>query len=518
MRTLYIISDLHLGGRPHGLTRDGAVQAGYQINHAYGALVAFIDWVRDQTGPDRQAELIINGDIVDFLAEDDYPDGAQAWTADEQAVCAKLDLIVARTRDGSQRGVFDALAGLRAHGVSLTLILGNHDVELSLPAVRRHLIGLLGGERAGLRFIYDGEAYLTDRVLIEHGNRYDRWNRLDYDALRQERSIRSRGLQPAAARFSPPAGTHLVVEVLNRIKKQYRFIDLLKPETGAALPLLMALEPSLGRYLDALVKANLAQPLFDAGGADAMGQPAARGYMAGQAAPAPAPALEDVLTEELDREDAQLFLQSSQHASLAGPPPGDWMSSQASHLAAGSGALGIAAGAVHAAADGLAALARRAGASVSDVRQRQLHAALRRVIARDGAFNPQREDSHYLSAAEAVVAGGAADIVINGHTHLPKQIRLDQPGRPCWYLNTGTWCDVLRLPPMSLSFDDARATLDHFMAALRTNDLDGLVCRYLSWVEVRITPGSAPEPFLHSYCGPGRERCAPLTAHGMPAP
>jgi len=46
----------------------------------------------------------------------------------------------------------------------LTLI-GNHDVELSLPAVRRHLYSLLGDETGTLKFIYDGEAYTVGKVL-----------------------------------------------------------------------------------------------------------------------------------------------------------------------------------------------------------------------------------------------------------------------------------------------------------------------------------------------------------------
>ena len=70
VRTLFVISDLHLGGRPHiaAPTADGP--PGFQINHSYAALIAFIDWVgkRAMQLPSGDTELVINGDIVDFLA------------------------------------------------------------------------------------------------------------------------------------------------------------------------------------------------------------------------------------------------------------------------------------------------------------------------------------------------------------------------------------------------------------------------------------------------------------------
>ena len=122
----------------------------------------------------EEIELVINGDIVDYLADDDFPEptiGAQIWTIDDAHAVTKLERIAERTRGAAQRGLFEALKDFLGAGHRLTLILGNHDVELSLPAVRRRLLALLGGERARLRFVYDGEAYTVGRVLIEHGNR-----------------------------------------------------------------------------------------------------------------------------------------------------------------------------------------------------------------------------------------------------------------------------------------------------------------------------------------------------------
>jgi UDP-2,3-diacylglucosamine pyrophosphatase LpxH len=526
MRTLFIISDLHLGGRPHDVHRDGLLLPGYQFNHAYPALIEFIDWAGTQAGSGNAAdiELVINGDIVDFLAEDDDEGGFQAWTADEALACAKLDCIAERTRGNDRRGVFETLGAFLHAGHRLTLLLGNHDVELSLPAVRRRLLALLGGDAAGLTFIYDGEAYRVGRVLIEHGNRYDRWNRVDYNGLREERSMRSRGLAldeslRGKRYFMPPAGSHMVVDVINRLKARYRFIDLLKPETGAVIPLLLALEPSSARYLRGAIDAYMTMPERFGDGMLSPTEPSNPDFLGKDPEP-----FDRVLNEALDARDARLF-----RACWSGPGTAPAASDHGDDLSIKSTAAAVAAqvraGVEQvkawqlAAADGMAALARRNIDAIADVRWRQLHAALRRVVQRDGSFDMEREDANYLDAATQIVGGGKIDVVVNGHTHLPKRLRLAPTERPCWYLNTGTWCDVLRLPDeLGQEFAQAHPALDRFLAALRDNDLQHHVSRYLSYVEIRLDADLAPlgPPRLHSYCGPGHERGDPLTPYPAP--
>lgn len=126
-----------------------------------------------------------------------------------------------------------------------------------------------------------------------------------------------------------------------------------------------------------------------------------------------------------------------------------------------------------------------------------------------------RELSQYLGAAEATAHKGDFDAVIYGHTHLPKQINVGTESRPRWYLNTGTWCDVIRLPE-SLAGDFAKAgpELKRFVLALKRNDYAPYVYRYLSFVELLVetaNKGAVREANLYSYCGRGRERCPPLT-------
>jgi hypothetical protein len=79
-------------------------------------------------------------------------------------------------------------------------------------------------------------------VIIEHGNRYDSWNVISHDALRQVRSALSRNEAPPV--FESPAGSMMVVNIMNAIKAKFSFVDLLKPEDASVLPILAVLDPS----------------------------------------------------------------------------------------------------------------------------------------------------------------------------------------------------------------------------------------------------------------------------------
>ncbi len=224
--TLYIISDLHLGGAPGS---DG--HPGFQIcpPRTQALLAQFIDRLPRRTA-NADVRLVLAGDIVDFLAEEPF----QAFTADPKVAQAKLRQILSTTT-----AVWDALQRFVAEREgAVTLMLGNHDIELALPGTRQLLLNRIGQGR--IEFIYDNEAFTCGPVLIEHGNRFDEWNAVPHGALRRVRSQLSRAL-PAKPEFPALPGSRLVVDVMNPLKQQYAFIDLLKPEDAGALPIVAAL-------------------------------------------------------------------------------------------------------------------------------------------------------------------------------------------------------------------------------------------------------------------------------------
>lgn len=516
MRRVFIISDLHLGGRPDERDDSGRItKTGFQICNAYSQLVEFVDWLRDSARrmPDESLELVINGDIVDFLAEDDYGDGitgAQVWTLDEGQAVVKLEQIVARTRVGD-RGVFDALRDFLADGHRLTLVLGNHDVELSLPLVRRRLRSILGGDDAGLHFVYDGEAYTVGRLLIEHGNRYDPWNMINHSALRQERSMRSRGLpvdegQRMKRYFVAPAGTNLVIHFMNRIKSRYRFVDLLKPETNTVIPLLLALEPERRPELEEIVEVIRIARNLSAHSLETPTLPHVPGDMANLLSPPGEEITLDGILRQTLGPDAPLFVEA------ATPGTGGdmglrqrlvdayrWVATRSSQFVE----MARSASAIH----------RLRGTAEGEDRYRKIHAALKRLNCNDRTFDPSFEDSAYLEAARDTAKAGGFDVIVYGHTHLPKKVRLNESGgRDKIYLNTGTWCDVMRLPDaFAGEYAEARGEVEEFVEALRCNGFGRYIRRYLSFVEVAIDQnGTVTAAELHSYCGRGNERADPL--------
>jgi hypothetical protein len=78
-------------------------------------------------------------------------------------------------------------------------------------------------------------------VHIEHGNLDDPYNGMNYTTLFQD-------AERGTTDFLFPPGTQLVYDIMNRHKKEFRFVDLLKPEVPAVPLLLMALK--LGAVVD----------------------------------------------------------------------------------------------------------------------------------------------------------------------------------------------------------------------------------------------------------------------------
>jgi UDP-2,3-diacylglucosamine pyrophosphatase LpxH len=374
---VFVISDLHLGGAP-----------GFQMCSPRGQelLAGFVRQVAAEQGAGRDAHLVIAGDGVDFLAEEP----SLAFTVDEAEATRKLDAIFEHTRP-----VWDALHALVAAGAKLTVMLGNHDIELSLPRVRRRLRERLGVGRVEL--LYDDEAVRVGDVVIEHGNRYDDWNWVDHDQLRRVRRNLSRGERADFFRAQP--GSEFVIRVMNAMKKDFPFVDLLKPEDESVPPFLALLRP------------DLVQTMKDVAGV------------------------------------ARQWIASKLRAESAG---GD-----------STRALGVDTSATQATDDMVAFLDELTGAAKpggerglldffgvkeGDARTAEL-AALRRVLeyrlgAEGQGFNVNTESSVYTGPAEETAARGAK-VVIYGHTHLVKRVDLANGAR---YLNSGTWADLMRVP------------------------------------------------------------------------
>jgi UDP-2,3-diacylglucosamine pyrophosphatase LpxH len=391
-KSIFVISDLHLGGKP-----------GFQMCSASGRdrLARFIRYVADQQCADCDVHLVINGDIVDFLAEEKF---APFTDSDREAEDKLLNVI-----KGSN-DVWESLKYLVAKKKRLTLLLGNHDIELSMPSPKRLLLNTLGP--GYVEFIYDNQAFAEGPVLIEHGNSYDWWNVIPHGTLRHIRSVASRGITPKEA-FDPPAGSQLVFRIMNYIKSQYSFVDLLKPEDGALMPFLAVLFPPIMGEIE---------PLYDAI------------YSAG------------TKKWEIDFDDEGVPVDPNNIAIPTDTTNKDGeMIQLARDLAYGGAQTDVS---FRGYVKGFIELWRLAHSK--DDKQKQLERLYDALNARAETtwknFDVNKENEVYLKPATAAIEKRQYQVVVFGHTHLVKRVRLDPKAKLPTYLNTGTWADLMQVP------------------------------------------------------------------------
>jgi UDP-2,3-diacylglucosamine pyrophosphatase LpxH len=445
-REVYLISDLHLGGvQP---TSSDPNDRGFRICTHGQELARFVEALAAKP---PSVELIVNGDMVDFLAEDDGGAGWLAFTGNQAEAVRKLDAIIDR-----DRSLFEAFAGFLARGHRLVLLLGNHDVELSLPAVRQRLAERLGiTGRQDFLFLYDGEAYRIGRVLIEHGNRYDQFNVVDYDSLRRVRSLLSRNQEiPGHYAFAAPAGSHIVAEVMNPIKAHYRIIDLLKPENDAMIPILMAIEPGYRKVLTRIAALGLqarrhrvkepAMPSFAGDiSAQSSGAPFEEHSFASDISSGVGrrlDALETILHNRLGRHHAAPILSAApqDHGFAEDISARQTIDAARETIDRACGIVRLLLANDH------TALQSRLPPLLAAIRSVQGEA----FLARDTECYTE-----YLDAARDLAEGGF-DYVIFGHTHAARDVRLQGGAR---YLNLGTWADLICFPSHILAGPDAAA-------------------------------------------------------------
>lgn len=377
-RTVYVISDLHLGGSTD-------FQMCPPENRARLAnFIRNLGVQESRQGRAQDVELVIAGDFVDFLAEETIDDDGvsrfSAFTKDLEHARTKFRQLLKHV-DGDRDKEVQVFAAIRcfcARGHRLSVLLGNHDLELSLPLVREELVRALSDDKpARLQFLYDGEILSIGDLRIDHGNRADGWNQIFHDDLRRFRSAATRGELDPRADFKPPPGSMLVVDIMNDLKKSLPFVDLLKPETEAVLPILVALRPSVFDKLPSIFRHAATARLRE----QAPGEPPRH-----RAA---------IASDEAGVIDLGYYLKKIARAPTVRRP--EALRKALLHF---SGAIG----------------------QVDDI----LH-----------------EHPRYEEAARTL-ADDQPQVVVFGHTHLARDIPLNPVGGR--YINSGTWCDLIRLP------------------------------------------------------------------------
>ena len=109
-----------------------------------------------------------------------------------------------------------------------------------------------------------------------------------------------------------------------------------------------------------------------------------------------------------------------------------------------------------------------------------------RTIQGGTAFDRSVEgDKTYLDAAESLAKNGDFKFVLFGHTHLAKDVQLENGGR---YLNSGTWANLMRFPQQLVEGSDAEAMpkLEEFVNDLKDGNLDPWITFRPTYIQLTV--------------------------------
>ncbi len=329
----------------------------------------------------------------------------------------------------------------------MIIVLGNHDVELALPPVKAWLIDKLSGgndERKGrISYATDGAGYTCEvggkRVLCVHGNEVDSWNVVDYFILLKVARSLNRGQKPDP--WDANAGTRLVIDVMNNIKRKYPFVDLLKPETKAAIPIVAALDP--GQASNVFKIAGLYERQSEDGTKIDRGLLIVDPNQLKKIDAAAQSEIEKLMLNTfagIDKKDSSNriadLLSSVYNIIEQGVDPKKAQDLDKELLSLGDSL------------DRLKDWFSRLAGSVSA--EELLRAALTRLLRNDDTFSLNGTDETFDKFKERV--GPDVHYVIAGHTHLAR-VKERQPGR--YYYNSGTWIRLIELTEEMLQDNNA---------------------------------------------------------------
>lgn len=203
-----VCSDLHLGlGR---ILEDGRLNL---LEEFYfdEKFAEFLHYYQSGEYADAEIELILNGDIFNFL-QTDYK-GHFLTVITESVTVDQMKRIVR-----GHPGFFKALKEFAAlPGHQVTIIVGNHDQGMLWPAVRAYL-----NEQISHDIRYRNLVYFFDGVHIEHGNMHEAANRMDPRKFFLKKDLP----EPI---LNLPFGSYFFVEFVLKLKEINPHVDKIRP-------------------------------------------------------------------------------------------------------------------------------------------------------------------------------------------------------------------------------------------------------------------------------------------------
>lgn len=433
---VHVVSDLHMGGRP-----------GFQILKETKRLANFIRWVTKQESKSDVA-LVLNGDVIDTLAEDElgYVQ-AEGATRVVQRIMEDSHFVM----------VWDALTEfVSTNRRQLVIVIGNHDIELAFPAVQRLVVERLCGPdlkaRSRVEFSTMGAGYScvvgSSRIFCTHGNEVDSWNFNCYEALSKVARRLNAGVGLVTDNWEPNAGTRMVKDIMNEVKRRYAWVDLLKPENSVAVGTLVALDPGQ------LSKITKLMPLLGKQAADGVFEVDQRLSVDSKAdggvrrqftvSELLGPNMRSLMNAPEDDTDALLMALEERRQFGAKSVSGR------------DGTLGWR----------QMVWDRATSIFTNKPPEESLRMALIDWLKEDRSFDLKDEDSTYNEVIKRL--GRDVAFVVTGHTHLERAIEM---GGGRYYFNTGTW---IRLMSMKSQWLKDRASFMPVFEVLKLGTMDAL--------------------------------------------
>jgi len=418
---LWAISDIHMGG-------EKSKAKDFQIFCRGERLGNFIRYLIRQN-PQDDVALVLDGDVIDSLAEDVVP----GYTAvDLPTITAMMKHLY---EDPGFEPVWSALHDfVHTEKRHLVIVIGNHDIELALTPVEASIRERLaaGDAKANGRITFSthgggfGCRVGGKRVFCTHGNEVDDWNIVDYNELGNlDNAIRA-GRRIDESRWRPNAGTRMVIDLMNDVKARFPFVDLLKPEINPVLSIVLTLDSSLVKKVSLSSSFKIIRDRVS-------------GVLKTRNLLSAGEDVESVETEDLTNAAMPELLGNSVMAQIRGMSVGD---SEDELLVTAEVNMVTRKPAIGTTSEG-------ATLGWSDIvagklglvdRVEALRRALKDWLSRDTTFDLSDRDPTFTAIVPRV--GSDVDFIITGHTHLARAIEFE-PGRH--YFNCGTWIRLLRL-------------------------------------------------------------------------
>lgn len=224
-KELIVLSDIHMGP-----------EYGKGLFRADKELTNCLNWILENKD---NCCIVFAGDVFDFLVLGEKEQPADFYNFSN--VELRTISIVEKHSD-----VFDSLAKLaKSQKHQLLFIAGNHDPELIFPKSQRVIEKRLSESlvKPLTRWIVQGETLRikvgSANILVEHGNIFDKFNRVDHNGLREILSLVNRGFSVNTENFYEiPFGSKIVLDHVIPIRNDFPWLDYLQPGTEAVYPIM----------------------------------------------------------------------------------------------------------------------------------------------------------------------------------------------------------------------------------------------------------------------------------------